>query len=311
MLKFGMCFNRNFKGSNPLDHIGKKRPTYIQLFELANQQGWEAYVVTRKTYKGQAIFDAVWKFKNGGFEIIKSPTKMDLIFDWVGNLKFPPKDEPNLKVVNIRKFKELCWNKWIMYSKLAEFMPKTFWVGEKENIENFLPKINTEWVVVKPFNGLKGRSVYVGPRKKVKYFEFNPSYKNYIAQEFIDTSTGIPGITSGFHDLRVVIANKKPIWCHVRVPQKGTYKANVGQGGSLTEVDYNQVPESVKKVVKEVSQKFFKEFDNPIYSLDFGLEKEKPYIFEVNDQIGFPLPDAKGKDNFLNELIDNFKSKIT
>ncbi len=87
----------------------------------------------------------------------------------------------------------------------------------------------------------------------------------------------------------------------------------VFKGGALLKnlATWDQTPESVKKVVKEVSQKFFKEFDNPIYSLDFGLEKEKPYIFEVNDQIGFPLPDAKGKDNFLNELIDNFKSKIT
>ena len=314
MRKFGMCFSREFEETDPLGHIGRKRPTYINLFELAHKKGWEAYAVTRRTYEGKGVFNGAWKFKDGNFEILKEKVKIDIIFDWAGDLKFPPKNEQDLKVVNIRKFKELCWNKWEMYFRLKRFMPKTFRVGDIKNeaeLEKVLSNIKTDWVVVKPENGLKGRSVYVGPKENIKNFEFDPKYKNYIAQEFVDTSDGIEGITGGLHDLRVVIINGKAVWSHVRVPEKGTYKANVAQGGTLKEVNLENIPSAVKAIVSETADIFYKEFDNPIYSIDFGMENGKPYIFEVNDQIGFPLPNAKGKDNFLNELINNFESKIT
>ncbi len=313
-VNFGMCFSRKFEKVDPLGHIGEKRPTYINLFELANEKGWEGYAVTRRTYQGKGIFNGVWKFKDGNFETLKERVKMDFIFDWVGDLKFPPKDEPDLKVVNIRKFKELCWNKWEMYLRLKEFIPETFWVEDVRNeaeLEKVLSNIKTAWVVVKPTNGLKGRSVYVGPKENVKDFDFDPGYKNYIVQEFVNTSGGIEGVTEGLHDLRVVVMNKKSVWSHVRVPARGTYKANVAQGGTLTEINLEDIPSSLKAIVSEIADSFYKEFDNPIYSIDFGMENGKPYIFEVNDQIGFPLPNAKGKDNFLNELINNFESKIT
>jgi glutathione synthase/RimK-type ligase-like ATP-grasp enzyme len=113
------------------------------------------------------------------------------------------------------------------------------------------------------------------------------------------------------HDLRVVIVNGKCVWCHVRQPVGDSYLANAAQGGNLTEVDYEKVPGSVKQIVEKVSKRFMEKYDNPVYSLDFGIDKDgTPKIFEINDQMGFPRWEMKNRDMFLNELVLNFKSKL-
>jgi hypothetical protein len=76
-------------------------------------------------------------------------------------------------------------------------------------------------------------------------------------------------------------------------------------------VDYEKVPSAIKNIVSEVSKKFTERYDNPIYSLDFGINSDgNPLIFEINDQIGFPKWEMKNRDKFLNALVDNFKSRL-
>lgn len=310
-MNFGMCFSRDFEGTTPLSHIGKKLPVYLRLLELCQKEGWEVYALTRKTYKGNGIFEGVWLFKNNGFERVEKPVKIDLVFDWVGNLLFPPKTDAGLKVVNTREFKELACNKWETYQMLSDYMPKTFWVGELKSAASLVNKISTDNIVLKPFDGLRGRDIFIGPKEKLKDFKPVDKEGKYILQEFIDTSGGIPNLTPGKHDLRIVIVNGEVVWCHVRVPAPGSLLANAAQGGNLTEVDYSQVPESVKRMVKVVSRKFYKEYDNPLFSLDFGIGKNgQAVIFEINDQIGFPRMEMKNRDNFLKALVQNFSSKI-
>jgi glutathione synthase/RimK-type ligase-like ATP-grasp enzyme len=315
VIKFGMCFSRDFEGVTPLNHIGKKLPVYLRLLELCGAEGWEVYVLTRKTYEGNGKFNGAWLFNNGKFKRIESVIKIDLVFDWVGNLLFPPKNEKGLKVVNIRKFKELTCNKWEAYLKLKDYMPKTYWVGPLTSLRvkdnTLLDQIATENIVLKPYDGLRGKGIFIGPKKALKNFKPGNKETKYILQEFIDTAKGILDLTPGRHDLRVVVINGDVVWCHVRVPKEGTLLANAAQGGNLTEVDYNKVPESVKKIVKLISKDFYKEYDNPIFSLDFGIDKDgTPKIFEINDQIGFPRWEMKNRDVFLKALVQNFSSKI-
>ena len=107
-----------------------------------------------------------------------------------------------------------------------------------------------------------------------------------------------------------MIVNGKVAWCHLRVPFGDSLLANAAMGGNLTEVDYQKVPSSIKEVVEEISPDFYKRFDNPIYSLDFGMQNNRPYIFEINDQIGFPKWEMKQRDVFLQGLVLNFKQKL-
>lgn len=310
ILNVGMCFSKKFEGKTPISHIGVKLPVYIRFLELMRNEGWNVYVFTRRTYEGNGIFNGAWAFDNGKFKIVKKPVKADLVYDRTAGVKFPRPGDVGTIWVNRLDFKILAWDKWGAYKAIGKYMPGTLLLKS----ENELPKISkikSDWVVLKPFNGLKGFGIFIGHKKEALNFKFGPKYKKYIAQEFVDTSNGIPGVTLGMHDLRVAIVNGKAVWCHVRVPPEGTFTANAAQGGILTEVDYEKVPGEIKKIVSDISEVFKKEFDNPIYSLDFGLGKDgKPYIFEINDQIGFPKWEMKNRDIFLKELVGNFKSKL-
>lgn len=305
-----MAFSRDFDGSNPLSHTGIKQPVYLRFFELCLQAGWDAYALTRKTYQGNGIFAGAWKFTDGKFSVVSEPVKIDLVYDKSAGFKFPPEGDHSLIWVDNRDFKRLCWDKWRCYQEIGEYMPQTELISDSSKVSEVVSRIKTDWVVLKPANGLKGFGIYIGPKAGALNFKLEKKYKHYIAQEFLDTTGGIPGITNGMHDLRLVIVNGKVVWSHVRVPPKGSYKANAAGGGVLTEIDLAQIPESVVNIVEKIAKQFLKQYDNPVYSLDFGLEKGKPYIFEINDQIGFPRWEMHNRDNFLNALIENFKMKL-
>lgn len=310
MKKVGVCFSKGLQGNEPLHHIGTKLPVYTRLLDLIEGAGWEAYVLTRRTYRGNRIFSGGWKYSKGKFHLVKRDLSIDLVYDRTGGVNFPPKDN-NLTVVNPRDFKILCWDKWATSKEIGQFMPKTILIENEGQIAPSLSKIKTKRVVLKPFNGLKGMGIFIGDKLDALNFKFPGNFPKYIMQEFVDTSGGIAHITPGTHDLRVVIVNSNPVWCHVRVPAPGSLLANAALGGDLTEVDYEIVPENIKEVVHKITKHFSENYDNPIYSLDFGVGKDRsPYIFEINDQIGFPKWEMRSRDSFLLALITNFRLKL-
>lgn len=307
----GICFSGDFVGNEPLSHIHKKRLVYLRLLELIQNDGFNCFVLTKKNYQGNSIFNGGWVFDKGKFKIFRKKIKTDLVYDRVGGVTFPPQGD-QMQVVNRRDFKILSWDKWKMYLVLSKYMPKTFWVGKLDNVDKVVDKVKTKNVVLKPYNSLEGKDIYIGSKKSSKNFKPQVFGRKYIFQEFVDTSKGIPGLTSWMHDLRVVLINNKVVWSHIRVPAEGKFLANAAQGGNLTEIDYDKVPEDVKKIVKDISNRFYKKYDNPVFSIDFGInEKGEPKVFEINDQIGFPRWEMKNRDVFLKALVENFKSKIT
>lgn len=310
MKKVGICFSKELKGNTPLSHIGAKLPVYTRLLDFIKKEGWQPFVLTRKTYQGDGIFKGGWLYKNGQFILTDKSLKMNLVYDRSGGVDFPPK-EKELEVVNPRDFKILCWDKFATYKEIGKYMPITYLLENESDIKRYLPNIHTNKVVLKPFNGLKGLGIYIGPKSGAIKFKFSKKYPKYIMQEFVDTSAGISGITNKTHDLRIAIINGKPLWCHIRIPKKGKLLANAAQGGTLTEIDYENIPTSIKRIVVKVTKIFFEKYGNTIYSLDFGIDKRgMPYIFEINDQIGFPKYEMKNRDVFLSGLISLFKMSL-
>lgn len=310
MKKVGICFSKELKGDTPLSHIGAKLPVYTRLLDFIKNEGWQPFILTRKTYQGGGIFKGGWLYRNGQFVLTNKSINIDLVYDRSGGIDFPP-EESGLKVVNPRNFKILCWDKYATYKEIGKYMPATYLLTNEKDIKKYLPSINTDRVVLKPFNGLKGLGIYIGSENGAKRFKFSEKYPKYIMQEFVDTSGGISGITNGMHDLRIAIINGKPLWCHIRIPKKGKLLANAAQGGKLIEIDYKTIPTSIKIIVGKVTKKFLKKYGNTIYSLDFGVDKNGiPYIFEINDQIGFPKYEMKNRDIFLSGLISLFRKRL-
>lgn len=307
---FGICFSKKPHDKNPLSHLGIKLPVYIELLNKCKNEGWEVYVLTKTSYLGDSVFRGGWHFKGDNkVKWVDRDLKMDLVYDRTGGLEFPLEDNHNF--VNIKTFKTLCWDKWKAYQEYGKYMPATYWVGKGENLKEVLNDIKSKYVVLKPYNGLKGLGIYICNKTDAIDYKFSEKYPLYIAQEFIETKQGIDGITTNRHDFRVVVINGKIVWCHLRTPPDGSLKANVAGGGSIEEIGLNKIPSSVKEIVSSISKAFFDKYDNPIFSLDFGIDKNGiPHLFEINDTIGFPRWEMKNKDSFLKELVLNFKAKI-
>lgn len=311
MKKLGLCLSRDLRVKNPLSYMGSKLPTYLRLLDLMKSEGWDVYVLTRKTYLGNGMFEGAWRYDNGKLSVVREKMFINLIYDRTGGVIFPP-DNDELVVVNPRNFKIFCWDKWAAYQELREYMPKTVLVENEQQIPALLKQIKTETVVLKPYNGLKGIGVFIGSHEDALKYKFPEKYQTYIMQEFVDTSEGLPGIAPGMHDLRVALVGGVVKWCHVRIPPEGKFTANAAQGGSLSEISYDKVPESVKDVVNKISSKFTEMFGKSIiYSIDFGLDKGGvPKVFEINDQIGFPKWEMKNRDKFLRGLVSVFQQRL-
>lgn len=307
--KVGIVFSKPKDMADPFALMGAKRPVYEELAGKCLKRGLEMVIVSTKGYKGSGEFDWYYEIRSGKVTFQDKPIKLMMAYDRSGGFRFPVVGD-SFKVVDNLEFKKFSWNKWEAYKTLGEWMPKTVWVGKKASLKKSLLEIKGDLVVLKPYNGLKGKGIYIGSKEESESFEFLEA-RDYLAQEFVDTKQGIFGITTGTHDLRTVIINGKIVWSHVRTPPVGEYRANVAGGGSLTEVDVKLIPESVKYIVQKVSKVLYSRFDNPIYSVDFGLDEQgNPYIFEINDQMGFPRPGMRATGLFLDEMVANFLSKI-
>jgi glutathione synthase/RimK-type ligase-like ATP-grasp enzyme len=153
---------------------------------------------------------------------------------------------------------------------------------------------------------MQGKGIIIDVANNMKKTKLKDDQK-YILQKFIDTSAGIEGIVDGLHDLRVVIVEGEIVWCHVRRPKAGTYLANVALGGSIEEVEINRIPSYIIDAVHKIQSMIDNKYNMPLYSIDFGISSKTPYVFELNDQIGFPKVSMKNKDLFISNIIKSLE----
>lgn len=298
MHKLAITFGKEIPDNYSFEDMGEKRQTYLEFVDMCKLGGFDVKVVSTKNYLG-----------NGIFQMGKEKENFDIAFDRSGGTNFPPPDD-GFRVVDSREFKLIAWDKWEAYKILEAYTPKSFLVSSQDELKTVLQDIKGDMVIVKPINGLKGLGIYIGSITGARDFKLNKDRK-YLVQEYVETKNGIKGITPKRHDLRVVITNGKIIWSHFRTPPENGLKANVAGGGNIEEIEISKLPSEVIKISNEIGTSFYKRFDNPLFSIDFGIdEKGRPWVFEINDQIGFPKPKMKGKDTFIKELVENFKSKI-
>ena len=110
--------------------------------------------------------------------------------------------------------------------------------------------------------------------------------------------------------MRIAIADGKIVLAHVRTPKPGSLLANVAQGGSIKEVPLGMIPKNVLRIVRAAQNKIDEKFNYPLYSIDFGLAKNKVLIFEINDQIGFPTEEMKNAKGFVNQTLKSLQRII-
>lgn len=295
---------------DPFSSFGIKRRVYHAFFKRGLERGFEMYIASGKeNYTEPMTFSNAYRYNGEFFEPIGKTTKMDAVFDRSGGMFFPT-EIISSKTLNTLHFKKLCNNKNSTQSLIGEFMPKSVRIKNKDELLKQLKSFSaSKLVVLKPANGMCGNGIIIEYPEKILPTDIQDE-REYILQEFVDTSGGIPGIIDGHHDLRIIIVNGKIVLSHVRTPKSGSLLANVAQGGSIQEVPLKNIPAFITNIVKKIQANIDEKFNYPLYSIDLGIQNKKElFVFELNDQIGFPSEKMRHYDDFINNTLDSLEKR--
>ncbi|OGI22092.1 MAG: hypothetical protein A2808_03650 [Candidatus Moranbacteria bacterium RIFCSPHIGHO2_01_FULL_55_24] len=300
-----MYFHRRPLSSDPFQKLGIKRSVYHSFFKKGTGLGFDMYVANGKeNYEPPLTFKDAYLYTGNFFELQKGIIEADAVFDRSGGISFPPV-EIGQKTLNSSEFKHLCHDKNLMGIRLGRFMPRSFVIKNQEELLSQLKSLEgAPLAVLKPAKGMQGKGILIDKPENLAHVVLEEK-SEYVLQEFVDTSQGIPGITEGYHDLRIVVVNGKITLAHVRTPKEGSLLANVALGGSIEEVPLEKIPSFILSCVQEIQAVIDEEFDFPLYSIDFGIQAgSQPFVFELNDQIGFPSEKMNSSELFIENTLE-------
>lgn len=272
-------------GSYPF-HNPQYKKSYQDLFQMASRTFSVYYVRGKEKHRGQGVFSDGYYYTEGVLRRHPGPIASKVVYN---KNRLRSNGGADWSVVSPWKLYTITYNKFRTYQLFKKYMKPTYQVRNLPELRRSLEKIKTSQVVYKPLRGSEGRGVVIGTAAKILRRIKKP---NGILQEFIDTSGGIPGITPSTHDLRITIMNGSIIQSYVRIPKSGTLVANVAQGGLLREISRARIPRAARAIALTIDREL-KKIGPRVYSIDFGMEYNHPYIIELNPQPGVPYPQWK------------------
>lgn len=312
MKKVLVLFGKSdWQHSEPFQKKPQYRFCYEFFYSLAAEQGIEIYRASYQWYDAEKnVFLHAWKFENGVWGRT-GEVMPDLIFDKCKHTQktyeFKVMLQERFPIINEPEFTKLLNDKIDTSLLFPDFSKKCFLLSTGEDVQRALSEIQTERVVIKPQSGSGGDGVCIIPKNQVTQ-EFVG--KNMFAQEFIDGSKGIAGITDGLHDLRLVFVNDVLVYSYIRIPAQGSLLANLAQGGSMHIVQPAHLPQSLEPLIARVKEELAR-FPQKIFTVDLMFdEKQKPWIVEFNTMPGmyFAPGQEKTMRTLYQALIDLFKT---
>lgn len=289
--------------------------SYEYFYSLCQKNGIQMYRASYQWYDYKNhFFKYAWIYagKNGNWKRVKN-IKPDLIYDKtkarVETYYKKSLMENHYPFINDLRFTQIIDDKFLTSKLFPEWSKESFIVRNNAELQKILCRIKTSRVVIKPISESGGKGILIVPKSKAKKLIVN---EEYIAQEFLDSSGGVPGIKSGIHDLRLVFVNKKIVYSYIREPKGEELLANLAQGGNLKIVPNKFIPSSVFPIVKR-AENIFKSFAPRIYTIDVMFDKSaKPWIVELNSMPGlYFTPEEKlYMVKMYRALLRVFKDKL-
>ena len=255
------------------------RIAYYELAETIEKKGGRLIVVRgQSSYIGGNVFEHYWDITPDAFSRMNERVTPELIYN-KGNFH----GDPNAHVINDPELDAICLDKRKTVTLFPKQSPLTLEVSNREQANAAITKLGTTFAVAKPIDGKEGVGVFIGPKMEVA--ASIPHYP-YLLQEFIDTSGGIPGITDGLHDLRMIHVNEEIVLAFIRIPAAGKFISNLAQGGTKQELRLEQLPKEALEISKEVEGELAR-FGTRVYSIDIGRDRSGVWkIIELNSQPG-------------------------
>ncbi len=198
--------------------------------------------------------------------------KLESAADFARMQKLREEIAERMPFVNHPRLSFLASDKYEAYRAFPDLIPQTFLASELEEARRTF----SGRVVTKPRFGAHGRGVEI---RDIAEIDSLP--EDFIVQRFVDSTAGIPGLTEGAHDLRLVLVNDVIADTYIRFSKSGLI-SNVSRGGTMKMLDTDALPASVVSVARRVDA-HFSAFVPRIYSIDFMIEGgERPWVGEFN-----------------------------
>ncbi len=282
MKKIAVFFEQPNFDDYPFDQE-EYRNSYREFAKLLHEKGG-VLIITRgdESYLGRMRFTGGWSWNGDEFEKTKEEFKADVIYDKSNSAhRAPFRYESKAKILNPNPITEICNDKTKTHQLFEEFSPKITIALDDAQLDQAVKDTAGKKMVMKPLNSEGGEGVVIGNADELRAAE-----KEFpvLIQEFIDTSSGIPGIDEigSHHDFRMVIIDGEIVQSFARTPKEGSLQANVAQGGSSHEISIEKIPASALELVKKIDEKF--KAYRRTYSIDLGFENETPKLIELNSQ---------------------------
>ncbi|HBB37338.1 MAG: Prokaryotic glutathione synthetase, ATP-grasp domain family [Candidatus Moranbacteria bacterium GW2011_GWC1_45_18] len=266
------------------------RYSYEYFYTLCRKNNIQVYRASYEWYDfKKKIFKYAWIFESAGnnWQRVRN-IKPDFIYDKTKARPeiFYKKDLIGLDYpfINHLEFTKIVDNKYTNSLMFFRWSKKAWLAHNQKEMKKIIRSIKTSKIVLKPLRQSGGEGVQILNKADAsKCPNFN---QTHLLQEFIDSSEGVPGVVKGIHDLRLIMVNNELIYSLIRQPAKGSYLANLAQGGTVTFIPLNKVPRSVFPIINQ-AKKLFESFRPRIFSIDVMFDKKKkPWVVELNSMPG-------------------------
>ena len=206
-------------------------------------------------------------------------------------------------MVNSRYTVELTSDKYRTYLKLMDFgltQPKTVLIPNKDGVEEALEALDSDFpIIMKTLEGSKGVGVLFVESERsltslIQLLFSQDEESDLLIQEFKKTE----------YDVRVIVLGGKVIGAMQRDVVKGDFRSNVSQGAKVKEYKLTEL---------EIEQSLLasKAIDGSWTAVDFipseNIEKDPPYILEVNHSPGTRGFEEATKENLVKTIIKYYK----
>ncbi|MFZ1626537.1 MAG: ATP-grasp domain-containing protein, partial [Candidatus Moraniibacteriota bacterium] len=236
------------------------------------------------------LFRDSWEFTDGQWRL-SGPVKPDLVYDKTSSRSAD--DVARLLIISRYRFMDnpaftlFANNKYETSRCLPQHFKPYQKISGAAEFNDFFAVFTGNRIVIKPIVGSGGQGVHIVSREEAIKLDLTFPV---IVQEFIDSSHGIPGITSTYHDLRMVFIGDELVYTYIRTPKDGSLLANIAQGGEMTIVPNDALPQSLQPLITD-TQRLFSRFPQKTYTIDVMFdENSQPWIIEFNTMPGMYFP---------------------
>jgi len=303
-MKTKFLFWRRTIGDLVVDNFSEK-PEYLAFFAKCNEAFDFRIANNPESYLGKGIFKSVYKYED--WKIVPAEET------WTADVVYQRQKQATetwdyvVPIVNTPEWQKWGVDKWNQYELLRQFMPKTLIVKSDEDLLVQLQHIATGKAVAKPKRGQKGEHVVVfGKSNPPKLNQEILEKKGYILQEYVDTNIDVPGIVRGtIHDVKLITIGDH-VFANLRTPEPG--KDSCTFDSPYSEISLHLLPASVLELHQKVRRIIEEKFPKSLYTVDVGMTKDGPVVFELNGHTAFPYLHFAYTNDFFDAFIEFLRS---